>query len=486
MVSHKIRFGRDVFIAAIATGLKSVRNLLLIRFISFNLSLAEYGIWEQIAVGLALVLPWITLQLPSALLRFLPGIEDNHRWRDDFYSVFTFVVVTSSLFALLICFCKTLFFSYPHLQIFVQHANLIALLIPLSAAVNTTIILLRALRKMFTHSMLTLTQNFGEFALIGYVLSQGQGLGSALLSLAIIRASIALAGLAIAHSQFGFAPPTFKRLREYLTYTIPLVPNSSFYRIFDAGDRYVLSYFWGHTAVGTYSAAYTMSSFFTTLISPINMVLLPMMAELWNQQRIGELGDYMSQAIRYSTLLSLPALAGAIYLAPSLLPLLMPETSVSAAPFFGLLSCSFLIFGIGILGGNVLATAGLTRLLFFIDFTLAVFNLLLNLLLVPTIGIMGAVVATLLSHTCYTLTVLYKAHHIAPFHVPWLAMIHSSVGSAIMLTVLLLLNTWALFSLVGQITVGITIYTIFMLITGGIQKREVLYFARMLKGIGSQ
>ena len=56
MPSHKIRFGRDVLIAAVATALKSLRNLLLIRFISFNLSLADYGVWEQIAVGMALIL----------------------------------------------------------------------------------------------------------------------------------------------------------------------------------------------------------------------------------------------------------------------------------------------------------------------------------------------------------------------------------------------------------------------------------------------
>ena len=50
-------------------------------------------------MGIALILPWITFQLPSALLRFLPGINDKKRWRDDFFSVLSFISVTTTLFS---------------------------------------------------------------------------------------------------------------------------------------------------------------------------------------------------------------------------------------------------------------------------------------------------------------------------------------------------------------------------------------------------
>lgn len=484
MVSQKIRFGRDVLIAAVATALKSLRNLLLIRFISFNLSLADYGIWEQIAVGIALVLPWVTLQLPSALLRFLPGIDDRHRWADDFYSVFTFVVGTTSLLGLLVWVGLALLAPYPHLAPFATHAGIIALLIPISAAVNTVVILFRARRLMVIHSALTLAQNFSEFALVGYLLDRGHDLGAALWALVLIRTVIALVGLSITSAQFGLVRPTFCRLREYLSYTIPLVPNSSLYRVFDAGDRYVLSYFAGHAAVGTYAAAYTMGSFFTTLIAPINMVLLPVMAELWNQQRQAELGEYLTQAIRYSTLLSLPALTGAIYLAPPLLDLLVAD-SAQAVPFFSLLACSFLIFGIGILGSNVLATAGRTRLLLVVDLSLASFNLLLNLLLVPVLGIMGAVLSTLLSHIFYAAIVLYKAHQSAPFRLPWSPVAHSAAGAACMLGALHLASVLLAVPLLLQIIFGSAVYGAFMVLSGGIEKRELLFLANIVKGLRS-
>jgi O-antigen/teichoic acid export membrane protein len=485
MASSKILFGRDVLIAAMAAGLKSLRNLLLIRFISFNLSIAEYGIWEQISVGIALLLPWFTLQLPSALLRFLPGIEDQSRWREDFYSILSFVAGTTTVSAIIVWTLLKTLSSHPHFAPFAVQSTLIAVLIPLSATVNTCITLLRALRRFYHHSVITLVQNFSEFALIGVLLERGNDLGSALLSLALVRLTIALVGLRIAFVEFGFALPTFHRLREYLAYSIPLVPNSTFYRIFDACDRFVLSGFIGHAAVGTYAAVYAMGSFFATLISPINMVLLPLMAELWNQQRHNELGEYLTQSIRYSTLLSLPALAGASYLAPSLLSLLVPSAAAEGAIHFALICCSFLVFGIGILGGNVLATAARTRLLLAIDISLATFNLVLNVLMVPFMGIMGAVLATLLSHLFYAFAVLYQARKITPFVIPWLPMMHCVLGSLIMLTALYLLDLYLSPLLPVQIAVGAAAYSIFMVLSGGIERRELLFFVRTVKNLTS-
>lgn len=483
MTSHKLSFGRDVLITAVATALKSLRNLLLIRFISVNLSMADYGVWEQIAVGIALITPWLSLQLPSALLRFLPGIEDKQRWRDDFYSVLFFVVTTASIVALLAWSGRALLPNYSHLEPFIAHAGLIALLIPLTVAVNTVITLLRAMRQMVIHSALTLAQNFGEFVLIGYLLGHGHDLGAALFSLSIVRGAILLAGLSIAYAQFGISWPTFTRLRPYLLYTIPLVPNSSLYHIFNAGDRYVLSYFTDHTAVGTYAAAYTVSSFFTTLVSPINMVLLPVMAELWNHQQKRELGDYLTQSIRYSTLVSLPALAGACYFTSPLLSLLVSDAAPQIAPPFIVLSVSFLIFGIGIVGGNVLATAGQTRLLLTVDFSLATFNIVLNLLLVPIWGIMGAAISTLLSHVFYTGIVLYKANKTAAFRMPWLSIIHCASGAALMIGTLYLLDSLILIAFPLQIVLGAVVYGIFMVISGGIEQREVSFFINVVKGV---
>ncbi len=483
MTSHKINFGRDVLITAAATALKSLRNLLLIRFISVNLSLADYGIWEQIAVGIALVIPWVTLQLPSGLLRFLPGIDDKQRWRDDFYSVLLFVFTTTTIAAILAWLGSTLLPPHPQLEPFVAHAPLIALLIPITAVTNTFITLLRALRRMVLHSSLTLAQNFGEFALIGYLLVHGHDLGVALLSLSIVRAAVILAGLFVAYAEFGISWPSWTHLRTYLSYTVPLVPNSSFYHIFNAGDRYVLSYFTGHTAVGIYAASYTMGSFFTTLISPINMVLLPVMAELWNQQREGELGEYLTQSIHYSTLVSIPALACAHYLAPSLLGLLATDAADQLAPSFIILSCSFLIFGIGILGGNLLATAGRSRLLLAVDFSLAAFNLLLNLLLVPIWGIMGATISTLLSHILYAIIVLCKAHEIVAFRMPWSSIAHCALGTVLMIGVLHLLNAFVQIAFPMQIASCAVVYLLFMLASGGIEKREVVFFVNIIKGL---
>lgn len=483
MSTNKIRFGRDVLISAVATGLKSLRNLLLIRFISFNLSIAEYGIWEQISIGIALILPWITFQLPSALLRFLPGINDKKRWRDDFFSVLSFISVTTTLFSFFVWILLKALLPYSHWAPFAQHATFIAPLIPLSAIVNTCITLLRALRRLYLHSTITLFQYFAEFALIGALLGHGNDLTSALLALVMVRLVIVIVVLRFAILEFGFALPTFAHLKEYLTYSIPLIPNTISYRIFDAGDRFILSYFVGHSAVGLYAATYSIGSFFTTIISPINMVLLPLMAELWNKNRQTELSVYLIQSIRFSSMISLPALAGTVYLSPQLLTLLILEIDSQTILCFTLLGFSFLTFGIGILGGNILATAGKTRNLFVIGFFIALLNILLNLIFVPLWEILGAAAATLISHLIYSTVVLFQSNRIVPISFPWKSVLNSTLGSISMIGFLYFCGIYISKSLPFQIIFGVCFYTLFMVVSGGISKRELSFFLGIIRDL---
>ena len=71
------RFGRDVLIAGTANLVRSLRNLTLVPLITGHLSLAHYGEWDLLATAIAFLIPWVTFSLSSALIRFLPGCDDQ-------------------------------------------------------------------------------------------------------------------------------------------------------------------------------------------------------------------------------------------------------------------------------------------------------------------------------------------------------------------------------------------------------------------------
>ena len=295
--SHRTKFGRDVVVAGIATLTRSLRNLLLLPLLTHAISLSDFGVWEQIAVGIAILVPWVSLHLPGALLRVLAGQQDVRQVQEGFYSVLFFVFLYGAFFAAACWLAAQYLSAYPGLQPFMLYSDAILLVLPLTVLNNVALAFFRTFRLMLRHSLLILFQNFGEILLITYLLDRGGGVLGALLALAVIRGLTLAAGLAMVVARIGFRWPRFRVLGPYLRFGLPLVPQSWFYRVFDAGDRYILSYCIGSVAVGLYTAAYTAGTLFSTLISPLNLVLLPLMAELWNSQRISPQGNLVGSTL---------------------------------------------------------------------------------------------------------------------------------------------------------------------------------------------
>ena len=475
----KTRFGRDVLIAGAANLIKSLRNLILVPLIAGKLSLAHYGEWELLGAGIALAIPWITGALGSALVRFLAGREQAEI-REGVFSILFGVLCSSCAAGLLLWSATGLLDRFPSLAPLHHHSLPIALLLVASALLGITRSYFRAMRQMVRHSALSLIQHFGEVLLIALCLQVGLALHSALWAILTVRGLLLLITLVAVVRDLGFAPPKFHLLKTYLRFSIPLIPNSLFYRLYDSADKFFLFFLIGPTAVGTYSAAYLAGSLFTTIVSPIHTVLFPAMASLWNRDQKEEIGDYLTQTIRYSALLALPALAGATVLAHPLLSLLIQADPEPLLAHYLLLSVSFVIFGFGIPCGDLLATAGQARSLFAINGGIAVINIALNGLLIPHIGITGAVSSTLLCHIAYTVTTLVMARRLVHFAMPW-----SSIARAGLAALLTAAAVRALFGqhpeqLVLPIIAGVCCYIPLIILMGGLASRDIQFAAGLL------
>lgn len=481
MSSLQVKFGRDVLVATAATALKSLRNLLMLPLLTHGLSEADFGLWSQIAGGIAIAIPWISLRLNSALIRFLPGKEDKNEVLEGFYSIFFFTFGSSSICALLFYAFFPLLDSFPLFRPFLPYSIYICTLIPLTALLGILTTYFRAFRLIVRHSMLTLGQHFSEIILTGWTLQSGFGLQGVLLALILIRGLITIISFGMVIALIGIAFPRFSSLKAFLRYSIPLIPNSTTYLIFDAADRFIINFFLGNVAVGLYSAAYTAGSFFSTLTAPIHLVLFPLMAELWNSQNRSELKEYFFHTLRFTGMFSLPALAGALVLARPLFSLLVPSAYLAALPYFPLLALSFLLFSFGVAGGNLLMTAGQTRLLLALDGTMALANILLNISLIPLVGIYGSVLSMLICHLLYTLATLILSHRILSSHFPWKDLLRCTIASLGMAALLqLLVSTWSP-SLLVSVLAGCISYFVVLWALRGLSYQDLAYAASLFR-----
>ncbi len=474
------RFGRDVLIAGAANLVRSLRNLILVPIITGHLSLAHYGEWELLAAAIALIIPWITFSLNSALIRFLPGLDDA-AVREGFYSIFFFVLLSSTSMALVLWVMAGYWGSIAAIAPLARNGPAIALILVSSSLLGVVLSYFRAFRQMLSHSALGLAQQTAEVLLIAYLLQRGAPLSDALWVLGATRTLLMTAGFLRIAATRGYAWPHFAQLRTYLAFAIPLIPNSLFYRLYDSADRFFLYAFVGSTAVGTYAVAYMAGSLFTTLVSPIHTVLFPTMAALWNRGEKEEIGVYLAQTIRFSALITFPALAGVAVLADPLLALLIRENSGSAITPYLLLSASFIVFGFGIPFGDLMATAGQSRRLFLLNGGLATINLLLNVLLIPLLGVLGAVISTLACHTTYALATSIMARSTTAYTVPWNALARTIIAAATMAFILAWLWGPQPQVLVLPILAGVALYAVLLFVFGVLTRRDIEFFASLLR-----
>ena len=101
MNQYKI-FAQRVGLIGITNLLISLSGIIFLPILTKNLSIEEYGMWNQLMVTVGIVPSVALLGLPYAMTRFLPALEKREEIQEAFYSIFFVVTVASVAASLLI------------------------------------------------------------------------------------------------------------------------------------------------------------------------------------------------------------------------------------------------------------------------------------------------------------------------------------------------------------------------------------------------
>lgn len=185
-------------------------------------------------------------------------------------------------------------------------------------------------------------------------------------------------------------------LRKYLAYSIPLVPSGLTTLIASNGDRLVIGWLLDTSAVGIYSTGYAIGSVVMMANPPITNALFPKVAKAYSESRFADARQLVAQWTRRFGMLAL---------------LLLPLFGLTWV-FFGRATgatdvvaiATIVLFATGIYGcGRIyslhLFGAAKTNYVMYIYVAGAVLNVGLNLLLIPSIGTIGAALSTLIAYT---------------------------------------------------------------------------------------
>jgi O-antigen/teichoic acid export membrane protein len=197
----------------------------------------------------------------------------------------------------------------------------------------------------------------------------------------------------------GSAEPlkVWETMRFMFHYGLPLSFSTIFNSFLGQFYNVLIAVYASNFLIGNYGVATSFAvliSFFTT---PVATMLFPAFSKLDSTRDKETLKIVFQSSVKYSSLLVIPPTVAVMALASPAVSALFGAKYASAPLFLALYAVNYLLTAFGVLStGNLIAGQGETRLYMELAVLNVVTGVTLAVLLVPTFGVVGLIVTTIL------------------------------------------------------------------------------------------
>jgi len=475
-------YGRQV-----GYGIGASIALLLLDFIRFpiltkGLGAALYGTWSLINVTISFIVPFALLGLSAAVIRFLAAEKVRSRIGEDFLSACSVVFISGTAFSMLLFlfsdYLAALILKDIHLSFYIKLASILILFHPL-CELNLSFFRMR--KEIGLYTTLNLSRHALLVGLIVLSLLLGYKLTGVITAFIVSVMLISLIGLLINLRQVGFHIPRFTNMKSYLKWGVPLIPNSAILWIINGSNRYMISYFMGITAAGIYSAAYTIGQYASFTLMALSAVLYPTITKSYEEGNLSETRKYLKYSLKYFMMIAIPSAFGLSVLAKPILSILTTLEFINGTTVIPIVAFSAVLFGFYQLCLYIIYIANKTHLAMRLLGTAAALNIILNIILIPRMGILGAAVATFISYVVLGILTLLVSRRYLRFDLSSTFTLKAILASAIMTICIWFINPASITLVIISIFAGLIIYFGGLLLVKGLSKSEITFFINFAK-----
>ncbi|OTN89491.1 hypothetical protein A5819_001983 [Enterococcus sp. 7E2_DIV0204] len=363
--------------------------ILLVPLYTYSLTPAEYGSVDLLMTTVSLLLPIVSLNIFDGVIRF---VMDKNESKEKVFTnsmLLLFAMAVASSFGIM---CLSFFFPLTNHFWYYLYWILI-----LQALQTTFAQFARGIDKIKVYALSGVLLTFATAVLnIVLLVIFKMGIQGYLISLVLanIITIVYLACVLKIWSFFNFKNLDKQLIKRLLIYSLPLIPNAIMWWLMNASSRYFVVFFIGSSANGLLAVANKIPS----LISLLNTIFM----QAWQMSAIEEF-DSKDKSVFYSKVFnyfSLVMLLGASGLLMILKPLVKWVINID---FYNsweivpplLLAVVYSSYS-GFLGTNYIA-AKKTQGVFFSSIIGALASVILNLLLIPSIGTSGVGISSMVS-----------------------------------------------------------------------------------------
>lgn len=241
-------------------------------------------------------------------------------------------------------------------------------------------------------------------------------------------------------------------------------------------DTVLVGFFAGPVAVSFYVIGKQLTEFVKAPADALGYTLAPSYGSAKSSGDLTQASRTYEQAIIYTLLLYIPAAAGIVIVADPLINYVFGPEYGGAIVVIQLFSFYVILRGVMENTSTGLDFLGRARSRAIAKGITSVGNVLLNLLLIPLFGVVGAVVATLITYSVYTMLNLYIISTEMDLHAKTIysKLFLISIVTLIMSAIVLYLRQYVtgLITLIGAILIGVGVWAVVSIALGLIDYKK--------------
>ena len=389
-MNQKKQLVKNTLIIAIGKLSTQIISYILLPLYTAKLSPSEYGIYDFICTISLFLCPIITLLMEESMFRFLIDAVSKNEEKRIISQTIIYTLFGTIIFIPLAIILLNVATEYTGALIFAFIVFVISnIFIGLSNA------LARGLSRIKLYSFSNFILGIGTIILnIIFILFLKSGAEGLLWANSIANIGVALVIFAKLKLWTYIGKFNKKLMKEMIRYSVPLVPNSISWNIINMSDRIILTQVLGSASNGIYA----MASKFPNIINVVYGYFYTAWKESAARITKEENKDKYYNSIYHDTKrLLFSVTICLIAVMPFAFPILINNAYAESYKYIPIIMISTYYSNLSSYFGGIFAAYKNTKIMGTTTVVAAVINLIIDLLLINTIGIYAACISTLIA-----------------------------------------------------------------------------------------
>ncbi len=316
---------------------------------------------------------------------------------------------------------------------------------------------------------LAIARNIIRFILTYSLLVKGYSLLTVLIVMLIVRLLELIASYLILHFKIEKIKLdiNFERSKKLMLRALPFGFSSLFILIYYQIDIIMLSFMVGDQVVGWYSAAYNLIAGLLFIPLAFTTAITPLASQLFLKSR-DRMKSLCLNSLKYMAMVSFPIAIVVFILADKIISLIYGAKYVSSGLALAILIWSIIPTFVHYVLGLFVVSTNNERQGMINTGSCAILNVILNLILIPLYGLVGAAIATIFTEL-FLVTMNYRVLRKVFVQFNILPQIYKPLIASIIMSSIFFIRNWNLFIV---IVIGAIIYLLVLFLIGGISSED--------------